>query len=342
MHGTRGPIRELHGATTTDSFTFTANDGLHTPEPVPVHLIVRAPGAGTVESAPEATPEEPFTVGVTTTQSGPVTFASRETTTTSPSGFFLLNQEFEITAPNGTQTNPLRLVFTIDASQVPAGEIVVLRDGDEAQFPCDVAGEASPDPCIESIDPAGGGDVEITVLAIHASVWNFAVSENQPPPDSDLDGVPDATDNCPATPNGDQRDTDGDGIGDECDPSPGSTAGCKLTGGGQIVAQNGDPASFSGNAQAKSKGDVKGQLNYTDHGPAQPLQVKSKTVSSVICSGTAATIRGQATAGSQTVDYRIDVVDNGEPGRNDTYRLRLSTGYDSGQRTLGSGNLQVH
>ncbi len=35
--------------------------------------------------------------------------------------------------------------------------------------------------------------------------------------DTDGDGVPDAIDNCPLTPNPDQKDTDGDGIGDACD-----------------------------------------------------------------------------------------------------------------------------
>ena len=38
-------------------------------------------------------------------------------------------------------------------------------------------------------------------------------------PDGDGDGVPDASDNCPAVANADQEDSDGDGIGDECDPS---------------------------------------------------------------------------------------------------------------------------
>ena len=37
--------------------------------------------------------------------------------------------------------------------------------------------------------------------------------------DSDLDGVPDRIDNCPATPNPAQRDGDTDGAGDLCDPS---------------------------------------------------------------------------------------------------------------------------
>ena len=38
--------------------------------------------------------------------------------------------------------------------------------------------------------------------------------------DQDGDGVPDAQDNCPTTPNSDQRDRDGDGQGDACDSSP--------------------------------------------------------------------------------------------------------------------------
>ena len=36
-------------------------------------------------------------------------------------------------------------------------------------------------------------------------------------PDTDDDGVPDSTDNCPLTPNPDQADSDGDGVGDVCD-----------------------------------------------------------------------------------------------------------------------------
>ena len=47
---------------------------------------------------------------------------------------------------------------------------------------------------------------------------NSAVTETVTPIlDDDHDSVPNATDNCPAVSNADQKDTDGDGIGDACD-----------------------------------------------------------------------------------------------------------------------------
>jgi len=43
------------------------------------------------------------------------------------------------------------------------------------------------------------------------------LSSTPPPNDADSDGVPDATDNCPAVANADQADYDNDGVGDLCD-----------------------------------------------------------------------------------------------------------------------------
>ena len=39
--------------------------------------------------------------------------------------------------------------------------------------------------------------------------------------------------------------------------------------------------------------------------------------------------------------YNLKIVDNGEPGHADSFRLRLGDGYDSSAVTLTGGNLQV-
>jgi hypothetical protein len=157
-------------------------------------------------------------------------------------------------------------------------------------------------------------------------------------------------------------DTDNDGTRDLGEPSavppatktwllPPSTPLCEVefpTGGGHFVADNGDRASFGGNAHVSSTGDPSGQQEYRDHGPAQPLNVHSISVLAVVCvrfpDGHAeATIFGEATIdGSGEYAYRIDVEDRGEPGTNDTYWITLSNGYNSGRHTLEGGNITIH
>jgi hypothetical protein len=119
---------------------------------------------------------------------------------------------------------------------------------------------------------------------------------------------------------------------------PNSTPGCKITYGGHITAANGDPANFGGNAKAPNKGNNL----YRDHGPAAPMTVHMPTVLAVLCdtNDTHGTIFAQTRNGGLA---RIDVQDLGEPGRNDTYRIQLSSGYDSGEQTLEQGgNIQIH
>jgi hypothetical protein len=146
-------------------------------------------------------------------------------------------------------------------------------------------------------------------------------------------------------------DTNGDSVNDATEPEdtarkawviPASTPGCKVSYGGRITAANGDKATFGGNAKAD---DLSGQEEYQDHGPAADLNVHSIDVQSVVCSsdGTQASIFGTATInGGGTFDYRIDLKDLGEPGDLDTYRIRLSNGYDSGVQVLQGGNVQIH
>jgi hypothetical protein len=157
-------------------------------------------------------------------------------------------------------------------------------------------------------------------------------------------------------------DTDDDGTRDLGEPTavppatklwlvPPSTPLCEVefpTGGGHIVADNGDRASFGGNAHVSAAGDPSGQQEYQDHGPVQPLDAHSINVLAVVCvrfpDGHAeANIFGEATIdGSGRYPYRIDVEDRGEPGTDDTYWITLGNGYNSGRHPLEGGNLTIH
>ena len=76
-------------------------------------------------------------------------------------------------------------------------------------------------------DPTADGSGEVVGTDVAGNVCTLAVSITGEPddePDGDGDGVPDAEDNCPATPNPDQADSDGDGFGDACDDDACPTA----------------------------------------------------------------------------------------------------------------------
>ena len=127
----------------------------------------------------------------------------------------------------------------------------------------------------------------------------------------------------------------------------GSTPSCevKVTQGGWIVAANGDRSTFGGNARSDALGNASGQQQYQDHGPAQPMNVHSINVLLITCSQDRKTahITGTATIDGQGVhQFQIDVTDNGEPGTNDVYHIRLSNRYDSGFQRLQGGNVQIH
>ena len=86
---------------------------------------------------------------------------------------------------------------------------------------------------------------------------------------------------------------------------------------------------------------MNGRVIYMDHGPEQRFTLRSSDIDSLVCQDASATITGVATVSGESVDYAIDVVDQGTAGRLDTYRLQLSNGYDSGTQTLRAGNVKV-
>lgn len=111
-----------------------------------------------------------------------------------------------------------------------------------------------------------------------------------------------------------------------------------LTGGGWIT-KDGAKVNF-GVAGGIKKGAFWGHLTLVDHG--RRLKVKGTGVTGYeVIDETTRRIEGTAKAGGEPVTYVIVAADNGEPGRADTFEIRLSNGYHASGELRG-GNLQLH
>jgi hypothetical protein len=131
---------------------------------------------------------------------------------------------------------------------------------------------------------------------------------------------------------------------------PASTEFCevKVTEGGWIIARNDDRANFGGNAKVLKGGDLQGQEEYQDQGPAQEMNLHSIRILAMTCTADLkhATIWGEATIdGSPGIPpwiFRIDVADLSQGGSDDSYGIIVSNGYASGQKQLEGGNVTIH
>jgi uncharacterized delta-60 repeat protein len=138
-----------------------------------------APAGGTVSTGSTPTPSDPVETSVTTPFAGRVTIEETSISQGAPSGYEFVGQQVNITAPDATALDPLRLVFRLDASILPPGGLTavsVTRNGTLVPDCAGAPGVALPDPCLADKSALGGGDVQLTVLTSKASAWNFAVS----------------------------------------------------------------------------------------------------------------------------------------------------------------------
>ena len=126
-----------------------------------------------------------------------------------------------------------------------------------------------------------------------------------------------------------------------CSGKPDCSAGKDfVTGGGWIT---GTPTRDRGNfavAGGIKNGAFWGHLSYNDHAGTK---VKGTGVTAYTVTGTTSRqIKGTAEVNGQGgFTYVADVADNGEPGRNDSFSLKLSNGYTA-SGTLDGGNIQLH
>jgi uncharacterized repeat protein (TIGR01451 family) len=173
-------------------------DGLNLPEELQIGSTVTIPlecpaapaeqadqsfgsGGGTVSTGngTAVSPTDPVDTAVTTSVFGQVRIVEGPISQTAPTGYTFLGQQVVITAPHQSADAPLRLAFAVDASVLPMGEtassLQLFRDG-QPIAPCLSGTRADPDPCIVSRETLAGGDVRITALSSHASVWTIGTS----------------------------------------------------------------------------------------------------------------------------------------------------------------------
>jgi hypothetical protein len=116
-----------------------------------------------------------------------------------------------------------------------------------------------------------------------------------------------------------------------------------VTGGGWISnIPSGGKGTF-GVGGGMRHGESWGHLEYHDHGTGMNVHGTGVTAYTVGSAGpTSRHIEGTAEVDHQSgFTYMIDVADNGEPGRNDTFDIQLSNGYMAGG-LLSGGNIKLH
>jgi hypothetical protein len=240
------------GYTGPAELNYTVRDPYHDNVQFHIPIDVLPIGTPCCESAPEATPEEPYAASVTSPVPGGIYIDTRPTSVPAPTGFTVLGQEYDMHAPDAVDVaDPLVFVFKIDGAELASAgvnpdDVKMIRDGVPIHDTCPAPGDRSGDdwwPCEESRTDHDG-DLWVTVLTMKASVWNVGVAEAA---DADDDGVADEDDNCPAVSNPSQLDADQDEVGAACDTQevPTSRGDCK----------DGGWKAFDGIYKFKNQGD---------------------------------------------------------------------------------------
>ena len=126
-----------------------------------------------------------------------------------------------------------------------------------------------------------------------------------------------------------------------------------ITGGGFVFTDLGAKANFGAHGGCKN-GAFWGHVNFVDHGGFMgktPYHVKSIEITGYLMDAAFPNARDicgiASTNAGETVRFRVRMEDNGEPGRNDRFGIRLENGYIVTTRLLGDGgpgggNIQLH
>jgi hypothetical protein len=121
------------------------------------------------------------------------------------------------------------------------------------------------------------------------------------------------------------------------------------TSGGFVVTDTSAMANFGAHGGCK-KGAFWGHLNYVDHD--NDYHVDSVKITGYLTPVQGSNIRdicgvAETNADEPPVLFRLRIVDEGEPGSDDLFGIRLSNGYHVAPRSLGAGfhgggNVELH
>jgi hypothetical protein len=188
-----------------DSFSFLFDPLTDGTGGTSVDLLPEQPVAGgaTVGTNVDTTPDDPIGTEVTSPFETTISIVETTVLTTESTSAGFLGWQVDIHLDPDTPgssaenplpdaSNPLRVVFYIDQSIFGNGG-QIYRDGEPIPMPgnCLTTGIASPEPCIESRVLTPGGDLKLTVLALHASSWNFVGNDESPEPGVTITTPPD-------------------------------------------------------------------------------------------------------------------------------------------------------
>jgi hypothetical protein len=127
-----------------------------------------------------------------------------------------------------------------------------------------------------------------------------------------------------------------------------------ITGGGWVLNDTGDQDNFGSHGGCKN-GAFWGHVNVLDHSYTPTAHLKSTSITGYlmdpefpnardICGFADVRVNGTTT----NMRFRVRMEDNGEPGANDRFGVRLMNGYHVSTRQIGpadkngGGNIQLH
>jgi hypothetical protein len=183
--GAIGTVSVVSGQTQACSFTMAAPPACTVTETFGASEVADA--GDVVSTAPPGGQSalDPIGTAVITPTAGTVAIVESTNTNLSPTGYSFFGQQVTIHAPAASVAAPLSITFHLDPSIVPDGQteqtIQVFRDG-TAIAACTGAPNADPDPCVSDREISDTGEIAITVLSSHASVWNFGTSTDTAAP----------------------------------------------------------------------------------------------------------------------------------------------------------------